>query len=218
MNDQNVSGEGEALETGAPDTEPHATSMAVWDVPSPAVISTRLALKVGVSCSAGCRLTGAQVEVYDRLGARVASGVLGDNPWLSSGSLYWTEVELEAPGVEGYHDWTARFPEPGLELSHEEASHGFGFRTVKQPDHTVTIEVTDKDTDGAIADADVFLHPYRGRSDEHGMSRLMVPEGEYELLVLVAGKQPFATSVSVAGDVVVKVELLVEPPRRETYP
>ena len=213
-----MAGEGQTQETTTSIVKPHAASMAVWDVPSPTVFNTKLAIKIGVSCSAGCSLTGTEVEVYDHLGAKVASGVLGDNPWSSSGSLYWTEVELKAPGAEGYYDWTARFPEPGLESLHEEASHSFGFRTVKQPDHTVTIDVTDNDTNTPIPDADVFLHPYRGLTDEQGISRLMVPKGEYDLQVLVTGKQPFLTSVRVSSDVAVKAELLVAPPRRETYP
>jgi hypothetical protein len=218
MKDQTIKGEGQAPETSTPIVKPHATSMAVWDVPSPTAFNSRLAIKIGVSCSAGCRLTGTEVEVYDHLGARVARGVLGDNPWSSSGSLYWTEVELKAPGTEGYYDWTARFPEPGLDLTHEGSFHRFGFRTARQPEHTVTIEVTNKETGTPITSADIFLHPYRGLSDEHGMSRLMVPKGDYDLQVLVVDKQPFAQPVKVSADMIVKVELLVPPPRRKTYP
>jgi hypothetical protein len=216
MKEHDMAGEAQAQESSI--VKPHTTSMAVWDVPSPTVVNTKLAIKIGVSCAAGCRLTGTEVEVFDHLGAKVARSVLGDDPWSNSGSLYWTEVELEAPGAEGYYGWTAKFPEPRLEVLHEGASHSFGFRIVNQPEHTVTIEVTDKDTNTPIPNANVFLHPYSGLSDERGMSRLMVPKGEYELQVLVTGKKPFRTSVEISSDVAVKVELLVPPPERETYP
>lgn len=218
MEEQRVTEEGLAEEATTPIVERHSTSMAVWDVPSPSVVDSRMAIKIGVSCSAGCPLAGAEVEVYDHPGAKVASGVLGDNPWSGSGSLYWTEVELKAPGADGYYEWRARFPEQGSEPSHVEASHRFGFRTVNRPEHTVTLEVTEKDTNAPIADAQIFLHPYRGRSDERGMSSLMVPKGEYDLQVLATGMQSFEASVVVSGDAVVKLEMLVAPPVKETYP
>jgi len=39
----------------AGEAEPHTTSVAVWDVPSPVVMNCRLKVKVGVTCSATCR-------------------------------------------------------------------------------------------------------------------------------------------------------------------
>jgi hypothetical protein len=44
---------------------PHATSMTVWDVPSPIAFNTRFKIKIGVLCSAECKLTGNKVEIYD---------------------------------------------------------------------------------------------------------------------------------------------------------
>ncbi len=218
MEEQRVTGEGPSEEQAAPAAEPHATSMAVWDVPSPVLVDTRLAIKIGVSCSARCNLAGAEVEVYDHQGAKVASGVLGNEPWLGSGSLYWTQVEPEAPSTAEYYDWTARFPQTESEPSHIGASHRFGFRAVNPPEHTVTLEVTEKDTNAPIADAQIFLHPYRGLSDERGMADLMVPKDEYDLQVLATGMQSFQASLVVSGDVAVKVEMQVAPPMKETYP
>lgn len=189
----------------------HATSMAVWDVSSPIVFNAKFKLKVGVKCSAECRLTGKKVEIYDHEGAKVATGTLGDVPWSATGALYWAEVELEAPTVEGCYTWEAKFPEPELELPHEGASYTFVFGTARQPEHVVTVEVLDKDTNTPIKHADVLLHPYRDYTDERGMARLMVPKGEYELYVSKNKYEIFQTTVKAASDVAVKAELLVAP-------
>src|SRR5438093_2536058 len=39
-------------------TVPHASSMAVWDVPSPILVGHPFTVKVGVNCSARCNLAG----------------------------------------------------------------------------------------------------------------------------------------------------------------
>ena len=191
--------------------KPHPTSLAVWDVPSPIVFDTRFKIKVGVQCSAQCNLAGRDVEIYDHAEAKVATGTLGDVRWSDTGALYWAEVELKAPGTDGHYAWEAKFPKPDLELPHESASYTFSFRTARQPEHVVTVEVLDKDTQTAIERAEVILHPYRGYTDERGMAMLMVPKGEYELYVSAAEKQTFQTTVKVASDIAVRAELLVPP-------
>src|SRR5262245_5758218 len=44
-------------------TIPHKTSLAVWDVLSPAAMNTWFKAKVGIKCAALCRLTGQLVEI-----------------------------------------------------------------------------------------------------------------------------------------------------------
>ena len=189
----------------------HATSMAVWDVPLAIAVGDRFKLKVGVKCSADCKLTRKQIEIYDHEGGIVTTEKLGDPPWPGTGNLYWAEVELEAPGTEGYYTWEARFPEPDLDPPHEEAAHTFDFRSVLPPEHVVTVEVIDKDTKAAIENADVLLHPYRGNTDERGMARLMVPKGEYKVYVSKNKYETLQTTVNAASDVAVKAELLLAP-------
>ena len=192
--------------------KPHATSMVVWDVPSPIAFGAEFKLKVGVACSAECKLTGKEIEIYDHEGAKVATETLGGVPWSGTSAVYWAEVELEAPAVEGYYTWTAKFPEPELELPHEEASHTFGFRTGKPPEHEVTVEVIDKDTKTPLKGARVSLHPYRGYTDDGGVAKVEVPKGNYEFYVSKNNYKIFQTTVKVASDIAVKVELLVIPP------
>jgi hypothetical protein len=194
----------------------HATSLAVWDVPSPIVISTRFKVKVGARCSAECSLAGREFAVFDQSGERLATAVLGDDCWSDTGALYWTEAELEAPGAVGYHVWEAKLPKPAMELPHEGASYTFSFLAVGTPEHAVTVEVVDSDTNAPIEDADVVLHPYRSKTDERGTARLMAPNGDYELYVAGIGKQIFQTAVKVAGDVAVRAELLAAPVRDES--
>ena len=193
--------------------KPHATSMAVWDVPSPIAFGDEFRIKVGVRCSANCRLTDKKIEIYDNEGAKVATGTLGGVPWSATSALYWAEVDLEAPGMEGYYRWEAKFPKPDLELPHEGASYTFAFGTARPPEHLVTVEVIDKDEKTPIKNAHVLLHPYRGYTDERGMAKIGVTKGEYKLWISKEDRyETFQTTVKVASDVAVKAELLVAPP------
>lgn len=189
----------------------HETSMAVWDFPSPAVMNSRFGIKVGVKCSAECRLSGAEVEIYGDNGKRVASGVLGRAPWPGTAGLFWAELELQAPDTEGYRAWEARFPKPDLDLPHEEASVSFAFVAARPPEHVVTVEATDQESKAPLKGANVDLHsrgtPYRGRTDDAGVARVVVPTGEYQLNVLMANYWDFQTTVSVIGDASFKAEL-----------
>ena len=126
----------------------------------------------------------------------------------AASTRYWAEVELKAPGTGGLYSWTAQLPKPDLELPHDEASHTFGFRTVRPPEHMVTVEVIDKDTGTQIKKARVMMHPYHGLTDEHGVAKLEVPKGRYELYVYKLGKNAFGKSVKVASAITIKVELL----------
>jgi len=196
----------------------HITSMTVWDVPSPIVFGTKFKLKVGVKCSAECKLTDGKIEVYDHESSKVATETLGNSPWPDTAGLYWAEVKLEAPGTEGYYTWKAKFPTTDLRLPHEEASSIFGISTARPPEHWVKVEVMAKDTNKPLKNALVTLipcgtlyTPYRERTDDRGVAGLYVPKGEYQLCVDQADHKPFETTAEVAGDTEVKVELIYAP-------
>jgi hypothetical protein len=195
--------------------KPHATSMAVWDVPSPIAFNDKFKIKVGVKCSAECNLTDKKIAIYDHKRKKVATGTLGGVPWPGTSALYWAEVELEAPGVDGYYRWSVKFRKPDLELPHEEASDHFGFTTASPPEHMVTVEVIDEDTKAPIKNALVTLRscgtPYRNRTDGGGVARVSVPKGEYEVYVSAYDKETFKTTVEVASDIAIEAELLVGP-------
>jgi hypothetical protein len=193
--------------------KPHSTSMAVWAVPSPLAVNSKFRVKVGVKCAAECNLAGKEVRVYGERGAKVATGFLGRVPLPGTSALYWTELELEAPGIEGYYSWRVRFLKPDLVLPHEGASCKFGFTTAPRPEHLVTVEVTDKNTNSSVKKANLLLrpqsgYPYRACSDAAGVGRLEVPRGEYTLIISKGSDYGvFKATFEVNGDVNLKAEL-----------
>jgi hypothetical protein len=191
--------------------KPHSTSLAVWDVPSPIAFNDRFKIKVGVKCSAECNLMGKEIRSYGPKGKKVATGLLGGAPWPGTGALYWAEVELEAPDVEGFYRWRVKFPRQDLEVPHDEASYHFAFTTARPPEHVVTVEITGEDTKAPLKYAIVALHsggtPWRGSADDGGVATVSVPEGEYDLYVLANAYKVFHTTAEVAGELRVKAEL-----------
>lgn len=181
--------------------KPHATSMAVWDVTSPAVFNADARFKVGVKCAANCSLAGKQVEIYDHEGAKVAVVTLSDAPYSDMIGLYWAEVEFKAPDAEGCYRWEARFPEPDLELAHQAASYTFGFSTVRPPECTLTVEVINKEAERPIKNARVLLRPgmCRGYTDERGVAKIQAAKGEYQLFVAAREKAPKGIVYKCAG-------------------
>ena len=195
--------------------KPHATSIAVWDVPSPVGFGDEFSIKVGARCSAECNLTGQKIEIYDHGGAKLGTATLGGVPWSATSGLYWAEVQLEAPGVEQHYTWEARSPKQDVELPHEEASYDFTFATARPPEHVVTVEVLDQAKKTPIKGALVALHsggaPYRNRTDHAGVARLSVPKGRYKLYVSMADYEDLHTTAEVAGDAQLNAELIFWP-------
>jgi hypothetical protein len=191
----------------------HSTSIAVWDVPSPVAFHDDFKIKVGVKCSAGCSLAGHKIEIYNHEEEEVATGTLGDAPWSGTSGLYWAEPQLKAPGLEGYLEWTVRFPKPGLEVPHQEGAHSFGFATGRAPEHLVTVEAVERHSNEPVARVLVLLRPksgyaYRGLTDESGSAQVRVPRGEYALLVSKGNQYTaFETAIEVSDDVTVKADL-----------
>ena len=197
------------MSTDAPAARPHATSVAVWDLPSPVVAGASFTAKVGIACEVACPLAGQLVEVRDEAGARIGQGRLGETPWPGTAALYVAEVTLTA--IEGVRSWSAvcRAPESGV--PHADASATFTFRVAPRPDHRVTISVTDKETKKPLEDVDVRMGPYRASTDAGGVAHLAVPRGVYALDAWKLGYETAPRSVEVATDLVVAVEVTCAP-------
>jgi hypothetical protein len=191
-------------------SEPHMTSLAVWDVRSPIVTTSRFDAKVGVKCSASCALAGHIVEVRDAGGAVAGTGMLSDSPWPGTSGLYWAELPLAAPEIEGVHSWSAVFRTADLTLPHKEALAAFSFRAVGRPDHRVTIHVVDKDA-APLEDVEVRLGVYRAKTDERGIACVDVPKGSYDLDAWKTGYHVPSRAVEVLSDISVHVESTVVP-------
>jgi hypothetical protein len=193
-------------------TRPHATSLAVWDNPSPVVIGKQFRVKVGAKCTAACSLTGKEIEIQDETGAIVCSGALGERPWDGTTALYWTSVEMAAPTCEGHFTWQLKFSAAELRLPHSGASCAFSFVTVRPPEHSVSVKVVDKHTEAPIPDAQVRLSVYRTSTDEKGLARFAVPAGEHRLFIWKPGYDVAARTVAVSQTEYVRVEAAALPP------
>src|SRR5262249_33558660 len=85
-------------------TVAHAASVHGWGLPPAIAAGERFSFKVGIKCSAGCRLSGRPLCILDGEGAEVATGTLRD-VWPGTDALYFAEVEARAPLTTGDHTW-----------------------------------------------------------------------------------------------------------------
>ena len=166
-------------------------------------------MKVGVRCSSGCALTGQEVHIHDTEQNHIGEGKLGPAPWSGTAGLYWTEVDVVAPPIEGMHTWTARFAAANPDTPHLGASSNFTVITVKPPEHRVTVEVLQQDTNAAVDASEVRLGVYRTLTDAGGIAYLDVPKGPYELNVWKLGFDLVTQTVEVGEDLTIKLELPV---------
>ena len=185
---------------------PHETSVAVWDLPTPVVIGERFSAKIGIRCSAECRLTGKLFEVRNEAGTRVGEGSLGAEPWPGTQALYWAEVLLDAPPSEGSFTWSAGLVAADLGSSHREASAVVSFWTVGPPEHTVAVEVVRDDTGDPIDKVEVRMGIYRASTDERGIARFELPSGKFDLIAWKSGFAADPATVKVIGDLEVRIE------------
>ena len=194
-------------------TEAHKTSLAIWDLPSPAVIGESFTVKIGAKCAEGCDLQGRRFEIYDGSGDILTTAEFGKGFWPGSDALYWAEVELVAPTAEGVVSWSVGFPAADLELPHQEASSKFGFAATKPPEHRLTVEVAEMGSTVPVPNAEVSLGAYRASTDESGRSIVSVAAGTYELAVWKVGYEAPARALEVSQDLTVKVQVTALPDR-----
>ena len=83
--------------------EAHTTRVVVWDVPVVVEPGAAFRVNVGVKCGAECSSAGRLVEIRDAEKQVVVSGCVGKVPWPGTTALYYAELELRAPSVEGLH-------------------------------------------------------------------------------------------------------------------
>ena len=193
-------------------TKPHPTSIAVWDVPSPVIVDRDFEVKVGVKCSALCRLTGRGVEIRDGAGDRVARATLGEATWPGTDSLYWAEVALPGPVTKAVSVWSVTFLAADV---HEAASATFSCRAARPPEHTATIQVAARDTGAPVEGVEVRLGAYEAFTDRRGLATVEVPTGSYDLTIRKDGYAADPVSVEMSRDTTVDLTLLGAPTRAE---
>ena len=194
----------------------HASSVNVWGMPSAIAAGERFRFRVGFKCSAGCNLAGRPVEVFDQASARVAAESLRD-VWPGTSALYFAEVEAQAPPTPGDYTWRVETRAWDASLPHAAATATFTLKVVQAPDHDVTVEVFDRDTQSPVASAHVLLHPYRAFTDAQGVAKIKVAKGRHKLIVFGFNYMAFQSILDVTGDVAARAELATEPEGLEDY-
>jgi len=200
----------------AEDVTPHEISLAVWDLPSPLVVGRSAKMKVGAKCSAGCPLTGQDVEIHNKTEVS-GRGTLGPTPWPGTSALYWAEVDLDAPAAEGTHCWEVALTASARESAHERTSSSFGFIAVPPPELCLIVKVTEKKTDVPVRDVEVRLGPHRGSTDDLGSAKVELPKGAYDLVVWKLGYRALEKAVEVMADTTVQAEIELEPEPEQEY-
>jgi len=195
----------------------HAASVNVWGLPSAIAAGERFGLKVGIKCSAGCKLTGRQLSIFDGEGAQVGAASLLDDVWPGTSALYFAEVEAQAPLTTGDYKWEIKTSGSDSSVPHAAGSFTFAVKVVRPPDCKVTVEAFDSETQTPIKGAHVLLHPYRALTDESGVAKVKLAKGRYKLFVSGFKYIAYENIIDVAGDVTTRVELTAEPEGQEDY-
>jgi hypothetical protein len=193
-------------------TRPHATSLAVWAVPSPVVMGEKFRIKVGAKSSSDCALEGKPIEVSDDVGTVVTRGSLGATPWPGTSALHWAELELTAPAQEGMAWWSVSFAGTALDTPHEGTSSRFSVAVVRQPEHRLTVEVLEKESKAPIENVQIRLGAYAAATDPSGHAEVAMPEGTYDLTVWKVGYDAPGRIVDISGDTTIRIEAVVVPP------
>jgi hypothetical protein len=189
----------------------HAASVNVWGLASAVPAGERFSFKVGIKCSAGCKLVGRAMSITDHNGAQVAAAKLCDDVWPGTSALYFAEVEAQAPRTPGDFTWQVTTAASEQSVPHAAGSCGFPVKVVAPPDHEVTVEAFDGDRQAPIKGAHVLLHPYRAITDERGVAKVKVAKGRYTLFVSGFNYIGHERIIDVTSDVTARAELAVEP-------
>ena len=190
----------------------HAMRLNVWDLPSAVTAGERFTFKVGAKCSAQCRHVGRTLRLVDGDGRELAIARLGDKVWPGTSALHFAEVTAEAPAAPGAYEWHVVVPKRREKLAHLPAAARLQLNVVAAPDFEVAVEAVDRERLTPIAGARIVMHPFRTVTDEHGVARLKVPRGEYQILVSGSRYLPARQQVAVTKNLVARAELDREPP------
>jgi hypothetical protein len=190
----------------------HSTRLNAWDMPSAVIGGETFRFKVGVNCSAGCRLAGQSVTLLDAAQRPVAVARLGDEVWPGTTALFFAEMTAQAPQEAGRHEWTLSVPVDETASPHAAGAATLAINVVEAPEFEVTIETVAQDGQTPIKGARIVMHPYRAISDERGIARLRAAGGDYTILVSAAKHMPIRREVALSADLNTRAELEHEPP------
>lgn len=177
-------------------------SIAVWDVPLPAVAGASFAIKVGVKSQLGTALAGARVAVCDSTGKVVATAALGDKPWPGTEALYWTELNVPASVANEAEEYA---------VTSNGAISRFTVAAMPKPEHRLTVKTADQDSAVPLADVEVRIGAFHARTDASGRAVLAVCKGSFQLQVWRNGYIAPPTPIEIEGDRHVEIAMLHVP-------
>jgi hypothetical protein len=158
----------------------------------PVVAGERFAIKVGATGVLG------RVEVIDRDGAAVASGMLAQTPWPGTQALNWVAIDLPAPVKAEVARYSVRC---------DGAETWFSVVAAAKPEHTLTVQVTERDSKEALAGVEIRLGPFHARTDKAGRAELRVCGGTYQLHLWRTAHISSPRPIEIAGDVSVELTM-----------
>ena len=170
-------------------------SLAVWDVPMPVSIGEKFAIKVG-----GAK--GAKVEVLDSAGTVVASGTIGGEPLAGTEGLCWTSLDVPAPAKEEGKEYTVRSGS---------AETRFAAAAAPKAEHTLTVNIVERETKEALDGVEVRLGAFHTRTDKQGRASVRVAKGNYQLKLWRNGHIAPNRPVSIDGDMTLALTMLHVP-------
>jgi hypothetical protein len=188
----------------------NAISLAVWDVPMPAVAGEKFSIKVGAKSAARRALGGGRVEVSDSTGAVVATAKLGETLWPETEALYWAAPDIPGP-VQQFAEYVVRFIPDSGKPAHDAVATRFSIASTAKPEHRLTVAVTERDTAAALAGVEIRLGSFRARTNAAGRAELHVCKGEYQLQLFRTAHVAPPTPIKIVGDASVELTMVHVP-------
>lgn len=193
----------------------HRMDVIAWGAPTAIAHGSNFEMLVGLRCSAGCDLSGRDIEIQDQDGQHLATVKTGATPRTGTVALYWAEVALVAPEAEGRYRWRAVSNGDGLACNHETGEMSFTVNAVPLGMHKLRVEVRDSETGAPIPRAKVVAHPYRALSDADGAAELLLPPGKCRLVVSGPDHFPIQVEGDMNGDKAIEAVLNRDVPLAE---
>jgi hypothetical protein len=186
-------------------------SLAVWDVPTPAVAGETFSIKVGAKSACGRALAGCRVEVSDAAGAVVATGTLGDKPWPETAALYWAALDVPAPAQQQFAEYAVRLMPDSDEPAHDAVASRFSVAATAKPEHKLILKVTEQKTAAALEGVEIRLDSFRARTNAAGRAELHVCKGEYQLQLCRTAHVAPPKPIKIEGDASVELTMVHVP-------
>jgi hypothetical protein len=194
-------------------TLPHATSMAVWDVPSSVEVGTTFSMRAGLRCECGCALGGSLVRLVDERGAELGCERLGETPWPGTTALYVATLSVNASEYEGTFRGLVTFEDGTVDLPHERSVSPFTYVAVNRPEHRFRVRVVDAMSGLGIENVQVRLGAHRASTDSDGCAILTVGAGAYDLSLWKPNYRPFRQAMAVSGSMEIQLHVTHAPDR-----